>query len=331
MPDPVALARPHAKMGRTVVSLRSTRCALCETPGNATELYPARLPTGAFNRTVFSARRPPDRIHYRLVRCRTCGLVRSDPTAAESLVNALYARSRFTYAAEAGNLRRTYGRYLARTRRWAAPSGSLLEVGCGNGFFLEEALRRGFRPVVGVEPGRDAVARAPSHLRPHIRNDILRPGLLPPGRFDRVCLFQVLDHIAEPGDFLAECFRLLRPGGVVLCLNHNVETLSARLLGERSPIIDVEHPYLYSPMTLRALFERAGFEVCEAGPVWNRYSLGYFAGLLPVPASVRWAVHRLLAGTGLHRLPAWLPLGNQYLIARKPAPGREATGRAGGG
>ena len=56
------------------------------------------------------------------------------------------------------------------------------------------------------------------------------------------------------------------PGGVVLSLNHNVEAFSARLLKERSPIIDIEHTHLYSPSTQRMLFEEAGFEACEGGP-----------------------------------------------------------------
>ena len=51
------------------------------------------------------------------------------------------------------------------------------------------------------------------HLRPHIHNDIMRPGLFPACRFDRICLFQVMDHIPEPTEFLAECFRVLRREG----------------------------------------------------------------------------------------------------------------------
>lgn len=312
-----SLSANDEKIERPDIALRPTRCAICRTLDHATELYPARLDTEAFSPTIFSARRPPDRIHYRLVRCDACGLVRSDPVADEGLVNALYARSRFTYRAELDNLQRTYGVYLARTRRWAGSSESLLEVGCGSGFFLDEALRQGYRHVAGLEPSQDAIEHAPNHLCPYIFNDILRPGLFPADRFDRVCLFQVLDHIAEPADFLAECFRVLHPGGVILCLNHNVDAFSARLLKERSPIIDIEHTYLYSPSTLRTLFEQVDFEVCENGPAWNRYSLGYLTRLVPLPGCLRHWLATLLRCTGLTQLSVWLPLGNQYLIARK--------------
>ena len=61
--------------------LDATRCAICGTLDNALELYAANFTTNALNPEVFSARRLPDRLHFRLVRCLSCGLVRSDPVA----------------------------------------------------------------------------------------------------------------------------------------------------------------------------------------------------------------------------------------------------------
>ena len=51
------------------IDLVPTRCAICGAEGNAVELYPANLDFEAFNPSVFSARRLPDRIHYRMVKC----------------------------------------------------------------------------------------------------------------------------------------------------------------------------------------------------------------------------------------------------------------------
>src|SRR5262249_49080019 len=145
-----------------------TACAICGTEGNAQELYQANFRAADLNPVIFSARRLPDRLHYRLVRCRSCGLVRSDPIADLRLLNELYARSTFEYRAEVGPLRRTYARYLDRVRRRAVRWESLLEIGCGNGFFLEEAVRHGLSDVRGVEPSRAAVAAAPDWLRPRV-------------------------------------------------------------------------------------------------------------------------------------------------------------------
>ena len=298
-------------------SLSSTRCAICNTPGNAAELYSANFDLLALNPVVFSARRLPDQIHYRLVKCNTCGLVRSDPIAPPEVLAKLYQQSTFTYTEEVANLKRTYGHYLAELVTYGAQKKALLEIGCGNGFFLEEALAQGYQHVQGVEPSQEAVLGASSTVRPNILCDIVRPGLFVPEQFDVVCMFQVLDHIPDPGILLEECFKVLKSGGLVLCLNHNVESWSARLLKDRSPIIDIEHTYLYSPATLSRLFEVYGFNVRRVGPVYNRYTLYYLVRLVPLSMILKSWLLQLLKGSLLGCIRMSVPLGNIYIAAQK--------------
>jgi SAM-dependent methyltransferase len=300
-----------------VADLVSTRCAICGTSDNATELYPASFRLDDLNPVVFSARRSPDRVHYRMVRCDTCGLVRSDPIASPDALVALYQQSGFDYDDEVANLRATYGRYLARLAGLCGPDPSLLEIGCGNGFALQEARLRGFATVGGVEPSSAAVAGAAPEVRPFIVCDVMGPGLFAAGEFDAVCLFQMFDHVADPGGLLEECSAVLKPGGHLLILNHNVEAISARVLRRRSPIVDIEHTYLYSPATISRLCRAHGFDVRENGAVWNRARIGYLARLTPLPKALRRAVVASVDATGLGRVSLPLPVGNLYLIARK--------------
>lgn len=275
----------------------STRCAVCDTLDNADQLYPARFTEADLNARVFSARRVPDRLHFRIVRCRGCGLLRSDPVAEPGRLAHLYEGSTFDYGAELPHLRSTYRRYLERL----PVRGALLEIGCGNGFMLEEARSMGFEPARGVEPSADAVARS---LRPgDIVRDVMRPGLFEPATFAAIAMFQVLDHLPDPGGVLAECGRVLRDDGHVLLLQHDARAWSARLLGERSPIIDIEHTYLYDSHTLTRLCRKHALEPVETGVVWNTYSIGYIARLagLTLPLAT----------------PVSVPLGNFYMIARK--------------
>ncbi len=302
------------------VSLAPAPCAICGTEGNADELFPANFDFEAFNPEIFSARRLPDRIHYRLVKCRACGLVRSDPIASAELLAQLYAQSTFTYRDEVVDLRRTYGRYLAKLESCGARKGALLEIGCGNGFFLEEALNQGYKLVHGVEPSREAAEHASPAVRSQIVCGIMKPGLFSPNHFDVICLFQVFDHLSDPGGMLEECLRLLKPGGLILAINHNVEALSARLLGERSPIVDIEHTYLYSPDTMSRIFRDHGFEVRLVGPVFNRYSLYYLSRLLPLPSALKRAALALLERTNIGQLRISVPLGNLRLVGQKPNP-----------
>lgn len=300
------------------VELRPTRCPVCGTEGNAAELYPANFDAGAFSPAVFSARRLPDRLHYRTVKCASCGLVRSDPVADTETLLKLYAVSTLDYASEIPNIRRTYGRYLEKTGKYLSSAKSLLEIGCGSGFFLEEALARGYTEVRGVEPSVPASQEAVPEVRRHISIGVMRPDLFEEAQFDIICMFQVLDHIPEPAALLDSCLRALRPGGALLVLNHNIEAVSARLLGERSPVVDIEHTFLYGDSTLPRLAAGRGFEVRETGPVYNTYSLGYLARLLPLPAALKRAALRVLEFTGAGRLALRVPLGNIYMIAVKP-------------
>ena len=312
------------------VELRDTRCAICGTEGNASELYPANFDLQALNPGVFSARRLPDRVHYRLVKCKTCGLVRSDPIADPALLAQLYHESTFTYTDEVADLKRTYGRYLAKLDHYGARKGALLEIGCGNGFFLQQALAQGYRSVRGVEPSRAAVSQTAPVVRNSIVCDLMRPGLFAPEEFDVICLFQVFDHVPDPGALLEACFAALRQGGLVLSINHNITAVSARLLGERSPIVDIEHTYLYSPATMARIFGAHGFGIRGEGSVRNQYALRYLVRLLPLPAGPKRAALAWLQRHSIGRLRLSVPLGNLYLVAQKPdaSPGARAEQRA---
>lgn len=299
------------------VLLHPTRCAICRTEGNASELYSANFDIDDFNPEVFSARRLPDRIHYRMVKCNACGLVRSDPVADAAMLGELYRQSTFDYGTEVRNLRCTYGRHLDQLEAFGVRKHSLLEIGCGNGFFLEEAQVRGYVDVRGVEPSAEAVAKAAPGVRGRIVCDLMRPGLFAEASFDVVCLFQVFDHLPDPLSVLSETHRVLRPGGLLLILNHNINALSARLLGARSPIIDLEHTYLYSPTTLAHLAASQKLTVRKTGTVWNSYSLYYLARLIPFPAGIKAPLVGLLLRSSIGRLPLSVSLGNLYLIAQK--------------
>lgn len=300
-----------------VMALYPTRCAICGTTGDAVELYPANFDPDVFNAEIFSARRLPDGIRYRLVQCMHCGLVRSDPVADAETLSKLYAESAFTYDAEVDSLRVTYGRYLRALEQYGARGGMLLEVGCGNGFFLEEAQKQGYT-VRGVEPSAEAIAKANPSMRDNIVCDILRPDLFAADSFDTICIFQTFDHLPDPGGVLDECWRVLKPGGLLLCLNHNIQAVSARLLHERSPIIDIEHTYLYSPKTFRRIFTDHRFEVRHLGRVFNTYPPHYLVRLLPMPRGMKQRVIDMLRRSRVGNVSLRVPLGNMYLVAQKP-------------
>jgi len=298
------------------LELLSTDCAICGPGASSTQVYAANFTPADFNPDVYSARRMPDRIHYRLVRCDRSRLLRPDPMATTDVVTRLYRQSTVDYSAEVQNLRRTYGRYLRRLGALLDRRESLLEIGCGNGFFLEEAQAQGYRVVRGIEPSEPACAMAAPSVAAGIVNDVVRPRQFAEASFDVICLFQVLDHLPFPAETLGEIRRWLRPGGLVLALNHDAGAFSNRLLGERSPIIDIEHTYLYDRRTGPEIFRRQGFEVVRGTAAWNTYSLSYLVRLLPIPG--KQAMLNTLESTIGDRVKLTVPLGNMAIVARRP-------------
>jgi len=293
-----------------------TLCAICESDAWDREIYRARLGAGAATCGRFSARRQPDRVHYRMVRCSHCGLIRSDPVLEEDELARLYRGSSFDYEDESVCAGRTYARYVRESMPLLKDRTRMLEIGCGNGFFLEKALELGFAEVHGVEPSCQAVAAAPPALRPRIKNELFQAGLYPPGWFDLICGFQVFDHLTQPNEVLRTCRELLAPGGLALFIHHDAGAWTHRVLGERSPIIDIEHTYLYDKRTVTRIFAKHGFDVLRVFAVQNVYSLAYWCKMAPMPS---WLKSRLLPVLRRSRSGRWLvPMraGNLGILAR---------------
>jgi len=74
-----------------------------------------------------------------------------------------------------------------------------------------------------------------------------------------------------------------------------------RVLGNRSPIMDIEHLQRFCPRSLTRLLRRAGYEGVEVRPVTNAYPLAYWVRLLPLPRPVKTLVQRVL-GPWLKRM-----------------------------
>jgi len=92
------------------------------------------------------------------------------------------------------------------------PGGTILDVGGGNGFISKGLQDRG-HDVVMVEPGPDGARNAKDRGVRQVVCSTLERAAIAPGAALAVGLFDVLEHVADEGGFLAEIHRLLRPGG----------------------------------------------------------------------------------------------------------------------
>jgi SAM-dependent methyltransferase len=286
-------------------------CLFCGGNEKLLQLYPRNFRDAALTPEIFSARRVTEHFHYETVRCQNCGLVFAREIIPAMQLSKLYGQSQVTYGEYSGIIADDYWRHLSPYLK-DIKKGAALEVGCGSGFFLERLIKAGFKEVSGCEPSQAAKAEAPLAVRDNIRTEMFGPGLYPDNYFDLVCSFQTLDHLSEPHEAAKNCYALTRPGGLAYFIVHDVESLQAKLLKDRSPIIDVEHVYLFNKNTLSRLFNEAGFKVIKVGDVVSTYPVSYWLRMLSLGKMAEW-----LNSIGIGKLRLPLKAGNIYIIAKR--------------
>jgi len=297
------------------MKLEKVVCPICGSDKNFDILYKKNFKTSDLNVKIFSARRLPDKIHYRLVKCKSCGLIRSNPVTNTNKLGKLYEKSLMTYNEEINNLTLTYINSLNPVLNKLPKDAKILEIGCGNGFVLKSIYDLGYKNVYGIEPSTDAVNKSNLKIRKNIKINILKPNLFPKKSYDLIFFFQTFDHIPTPNQFLKECYQLLKPNGYILAFNHNIDSLSSKLLKEKSPIIDIEHTFLYSLKTIQKIFEKNKFIVQKIYSPCNILSLKHLLWLFPLPKKIKQIV--INSNSNILNKKIKIQLGNLCLVAQK--------------
>ncbi len=114
----------------------------------------------------------------------------------------------------------------------------LLDIGCGGGLLSEPMTRLGFR-VTGVDASARNIGTASAHAseqglvidyRCSTAEALLEAGEPP---FDVILNMEVIEHVADPGQFLRDCARMLAPGGlmIVATLNRTLKAFALAKVG----------------------------------------------------------------------------------------------------
>lgn len=208
-----------------------------------------------------------------VVRCQSCDLIYKIPSDSSKPLTAYYDQdyAELDYWDQEEAARRSLGKIRDCVADTVEP-GSLLDVGCGPGLFMELAQEAGFR-VTGLEYNPVLAVRARERTGAEVIEGDFLFSDLGDRRFDVVTLLDLIEHLADPLAAVRRCRELLNPGGHLVLYTPNHASLIARLAmtGERvtrgrysgpvSEIFDCTHVVYFDRRTLMQAVENNGLNV----------------------------------------------------------------------
>jgi ubiquinone/menaquinone biosynthesis C-methylase UbiE len=147
---------------------------------------------------------------------------------------------------------------------------SVIDIGTGNGLFVELLHEAGFKDVSAHEIQGGDLSKI-SDIAHHIYQDF-DYSTIPSGEFDAVTLLDVVEHVSNPRYLIGMCSRILKAGGVIY-FHTPVVTRTDRMMHvfQKLPILgkigavwqrgrtSVFHLENYTPKAIRMLLGDAGF------------------------------------------------------------------------
>ena len=140
-------------------------CPVCGSSDESQVFRDANIDPQRLDGFAFASRKVPEFMHHRLIICPACDLMYASPMPSPSQLHAAYQGASFDSGEEARCASRTYASHLRRLMPSLPDRTAALDIGTGEGSFLEELLAAGFEQVSGVEPSPAAIATASSTVR----------------------------------------------------------------------------------------------------------------------------------------------------------------------
>jgi SAM-dependent methyltransferase len=249
---------------------------------------------------------------YKVVRCHSCGFYYLYPRLTETAILNLYADDDYfegedkgytSYSEQEVALRATFKRVMLNLRKNKLTGGSLLEIGCGYGYLLDEA-RNFFEFRVGTDFSERAVKQAKS------RADFVYPGGIEQvpiqEKFDLIIATHVIEHVYQPKAFLEKITKHLHPGGVAVIATPDMGSFWRYLMGHKWPSFKLpEHVLYFDKRSLSTLMKEVGLFNIQPLPYPHAFPLPLVAAKLGIKIPLK-----------LSNFNLWMPATTLALYGR---------------
>ena len=242
-------------------------------------LFESNMKADDFQKSVETVYMIPGGRWGRHVECRNCKFIYVNPVSKASEINKAYSQRKSIDASIIRENRlRASKSQLGLVKRYK--NGTyLLDIGCGEGFFLFNASRAGYI-TKGIELSQDAVEYARREFGLDVEAKPFEGLRFSEGHFDVITMWQVLEHVPYPLAILKEVHRILKPEGLLVTSTPNIEGIPAKILGKRWWNVRCLHINQFTVKTLTTILMNIGFK--NISSVSYKESISLLMLLLPV-------------------------------------------------
>jgi ubiquinone/menaquinone biosynthesis C-methylase UbiE len=269
------------------------------------------------NKYSFSSRKTPEFMNYELVKCKKCNLIYASKIPNFTKIRKLYNETSYVSEQDSYDASQTYFKYLKKYLK-IKKRNSALEIGTGNGIFLVFLKKLGFSNIIGIEPSNEAITLASEKLKKRIINGMFEEIKIKKNFFDLICCFMTMEHVYDPRKTLLKSHNSLKKAGVIALVTHNAEHILHKILGKKSPIIDIEHLQIFSKESIVSALIECGFANIKIISIKNSYKLSYWISLLPISQKFKQIIKEIFKKyLRILNFSITLNVGNIMIIAEK--------------
>lgn len=208
---------------------------------------------------------------FTYVRCKKCGLVYMNPQISLDEIGKFYPSD---YGPHQAKPKEQYLDSYILTRKYRkrpfvptvfdklTKNARLLDIGCGNGSFLNEIKSVIGCRVYGLDLSKTSAKTAKENCGLDIHIGTILEASFPKGYFDVITAWEYLEHVNDPSGVLLKISSLLKNDGSCIISTPNFDSFNCKLFKDKWYSLDCpRHLYIYTPTTITGLLQKSGLSI----------------------------------------------------------------------